>query len=137
MRQLTATAVLLIVATATIRWPVITHGREYTGEIIAAQPAREGMEQPDITWSPSIGLSGMAFYTGDRFPQWKGDLFLGGLSGQYLQRVGLNERGIAGREPIIPDMRLRIRDVRQGPDGFLYLAIDAPKSGILRLEPAS
>lgn len=118
-------------------WPVITHGREYTGQIIAAQPARDGMEQPVITWSPSIGLSGMAFYTGDRFPQWKGDVFLGGLSGQYLQRVGLNERGIAGREPIIPDMRLRIRDVRQGPDGLLYLAIDAPKSGILRLEPAS
>jgi glucose/arabinose dehydrogenase len=117
-------------------WPVITYGREYTGEVIAAQPAREGMEQPVIFWAPSIGLSGMAFYTGDRLPGWKGNLFLGGLSGQYLQRVVFNDRGVHGREPVIPDLRLRIRDVRQGPDGFLYLAVDAPQGGILRIEPA-
>lgn len=117
-------------------WPVITLGREYTGEIIAAQPAREGMEQPVIFWAPSIGLSGMAFYTGDRLPGWKGNLFLGGLSGMYLQRVVFNERGVHGREPIIPDLRQRIRDVRQGPDGLLYLAVDAEQSGILRIEPA-
>jgi aldose sugar dehydrogenase len=117
-------------------WPVITFGREYTGEVIAAQPAREGMEQPVIFWAPSIGLSGMAFYTGDRLPGWKGNLFLGGLSGQYLQRVVFNDRGVHGREPIIPDLRLRIRDVRQGPDGFLYLAVDATQGGILRIEPA-
>src|SRR5688572_4386039 len=117
-------------------WPVITFGREYSGEIIAPQPAREGMEQPVIFWAPSIGLSGMAFYTGDRLPGWKGNLFLGGLSGMYLQRVVLNDRGVHGREPIIPDLRLRIRDVRQGPDGLLYLAIDDAKGGILRIEPA-
>ena len=117
-------------------WPVITFGREYTGEVIAAQPAREGMEQPVIFWAPSIGLSGMAFYTGDRLPGWKGNLFLGGLSGMYLQRVVFNDRGVHGREPIIPDLRLRIRDVRQGPDGLLYLAIDAAQGGILRIEPA-
>jgi aldose sugar dehydrogenase len=117
-------------------WPVITFGREYTGEVIAAQPSRDGMEQPVIFWAPSIGLSGMAFYTGDRLPGWKGNLFLGGLSGQYLQRVVFNERGVHGREPIIPDLRLRIRDVRQGPDGLLYLAIDAQQGGILRIEPA-
>ena len=116
-------------------WPVITFGREYSGEIIAAQPAREGMEQPISFWSPSIGLSGMAFYTGDRLPGWKGNLFLGGLSGMYLQRVVFNDRGLHGREPIIPDLRLRIRDVRQGPDGFLYLAVDATQGGILRIEP--
>ena len=62
-------------------WPVITLGREYSGEVIAAQPAREGMEQPVIFWAPSIGLSGMAFYTGDKLPGWKGSVFLGGLSG--------------------------------------------------------
>ena len=118
-------------------WPVVTLGREYSGEVIAAQPAREGIEQPVIFWAPSIGLSGMAFYTGDKLPGWKGNLFLGGLSGQYLQRVVLNDRGIAGREPIIPDMRLRIRDVRQGPDGLLYLAIDGQQGGILRIEPAA
>jgi glucose/arabinose dehydrogenase len=64
-------------------------------------------------------------------------LFLGGLSGLYLQRVVFNDRGVNGREPIIPDLRLRIRDVRQGPDGFLYLAIDGNNSGILRIEPAN
>jgi glucose/arabinose dehydrogenase len=78
----------------------------------------------------------MAFYTGDKLPGWKGNLFLGGLSGMYLQRVVLNERGVWGREPIIPDLRLRIRDVRQGPDGLLYLAVDATQGGILRIEPA-
>lgn len=118
-------------------WPVITLGREYAGEVIAAQPAREGMEQPVIFWAPSIGLSGMAFYTGDRLAGWKGNLFVGGLSGLYLQRVVLTSSGgIAGRESIIPSLRLRIRDVRQGPDGFLYLAIDAPQGGILRIEQA-
>ena len=79
----------------------------------------------------------MAFYTGDSLPGWKGSLFLGGLSGMYLQRVVLNERGLWGREPIIADLRLRIRDVRQGPDGFLYLAVDAQQGGILRIEPAN
>lgn len=117
-------------------WPVITHGREYSGQVISPQPAREGMEQPEITWSPSIGVSGMAFYTGNALPNWKGSVFVGGLSGQYLQRVVLNDRGIAGREPIIPELRQRIREVRQGPDGFLYLAVDSPQGGILRIEPA-
>ena len=118
-------------------WPIITLGREYSGEVIAAQPAREGLEQPVIFWAPSIGLSGMAFYTGDKLPGWKGSVFLGGLSGLYLQRVALTPAGgIAGREPIIPSLRLRIRDVRQGPDGLLYLAIDAAQGGILRIEPA-
>jgi glucose/arabinose dehydrogenase len=118
-------------------WPVVTLGREYSGEVIAQQPARDGIEQPFLFWAPSIGLSGMVFYTGDKLPGWKGNLFLGGLSGLYLQRVVMNERGLAGREPVIADMRLRIRDVRQGPDGLLYLAIDAPQSGILRIEPAT
>ena len=125
----------LIQAGKNYGWPVITLGREYTGEVISPQPAREGMEQPVTFWSPSIGLSGMLFYTGDRFPAWKGNLFLGGLAGMYVQRVVFNERGVWGREPIIPDLRQRIRDVRQGPDGLLYLAVDAQQGGILRIEP--
>jgi glucose/arabinose dehydrogenase len=125
----------LIQAGRNYGWPVITLGREYTGEVISPQPAREGMEQPVNHWSPSIGLSGMLFYTGDRLPAWKGNLFLGGLAGMYLQRVVFNERGVWGREPIIPDLRQRIRDVRQGPDGLIYLAVDAQQGGILRIEP--
>jgi glucose/arabinose dehydrogenase len=118
-------------------WPLVTMGREYTGEVIAAQPAREGMEQPFLYWVPSIGVSGMTIYTGDAFPQWKGSIFVGGLAGMELHRVAINERGLAGRESLLRELRLRVRDVRQGPDGNLYLAIDDAKSGILLIEPAS
>lgn len=117
-------------------WPIVTFGREYSGEVISRQPWREGMEQPEIFWAPSIGLSGMAFYTGDRFPAWKGNLFAGGLSGLQLQRVVFTERGPIGRETLLGALRLRIRDVRQGPDGLLYLAVDANPGAILRVEPA-
>jgi aldose sugar dehydrogenase len=118
-------------------WPVITYGREYSGEIISAQPAKEGMEQPLVFWSPSPALSGMAFYTGDKFPAWKGQLFLGALAGQGVHRVGINERGLMGREVMLTTLRQRIRDVRQGPDGLLYLVVDANPGGILRVEPAT
>ena len=117
-------------------WPVITYGREYSGELISPQPVREGMEQPFTFWSPSPGLSGMVFYTGDKFP-WKGQLILGALAGTGLYRVGMNEKGLLGREAMLTTLRQRIRDVRQGPDGFLYLVVDANPGGILRLEPAA
>ena len=127
----------LIEAGKNYGWPVITYGREYSGEIISAQPAKEGLEQPFAFWSPSPGLSGMAFYTGDKFPGWKGQLFLGALAGVGLHRVGFNERGLAGREAMLTTLRQRIRDVRQGPDGFLYLAVDANPGGVFRVEPAT
>jgi glucose/arabinose dehydrogenase len=125
----------LIEAGKNYGWPVITFGREYSGETISTQPAREGMEQPFTFWSPSPGLSGMAFYTGDKFP-WKGQVFLGALAGLGVYRVGMNEKGLAGRELMLNNLRQRIRDVRQGPDGFLYLVVDANPGGILRVEPA-
>jgi aldose sugar dehydrogenase len=127
----------LIEAGKNYGWPVITHGREYSGDIISAQPAREGMEQPFAYWSPSPGLSGMAFYSGDKFPRWKDQWFLGALAGQGVYRVGINERGLMGRELLFSSLRQRIRDVRQGPDGFLYLVIDANPGGILRIEPST
>jgi aldose sugar dehydrogenase len=117
-------------------WPVVTFGREYTGEVITNQPWREGMEQPVMIWVPSIGISGMAFYTGERFPAWKGNVFVGGLAGQVLQRVAFTPRGPVGRESLLADLRQRIRDVRQGPDGLLYVATDANPGAILRIEPA-
>jgi glucose/arabinose dehydrogenase len=117
-------------------WPVITHGREYSGEIISAQPAREGMEQPFTFWSPSPGLSGMIFYTGDKFP-WKGQVILGALAGTGIFRVGMNEKGLLGRESMLTTLRQRIRDVRQGPDGLIYLVVDANPGGILRVEPSA
>jgi glucose/arabinose dehydrogenase len=117
-------------------WPVITYGREYSGELITDNPFREGMEQPLTVWVPSIGISGLTFYTGDAFPQWKGQMFMGGLSGLSLQRVGLNARGLGGREMMLYELRQRIRDVREGPDGFLYVVTDNAKGGILRIEPS-
>jgi aldose sugar dehydrogenase len=125
-----------IVAGKNYGWPISTFGREYSGEFISP-PWKEGVEQPVIFWAPSIGLSGMAFYTGDRFPAWKGNVFLGALSGQQIQRVVFTEKGPIGREALLGTLRLRIRDVRQGPDGFLYAAVDANPGGILRIEPAS
>lgn len=116
-------------------WPIATYGREYTGEFIS-QPSREGIESPVNFWAPSIGLSGMAFYTGTRFPEWKGNVFLGALSGLNVTRVVFTAQGPVGREALLGPLKLRIRDVREGPDGLLYLAIDANPGGILRVEPA-
>jgi aldose sugar dehydrogenase len=117
-------------------WPIVTFGREYTGEVITNQPWREGMEQPVTIWVPSIGLSGMAFYTGERFPAWKGNIFVGGLAGQVVQRLAFTPRGPIGRESLLAELKQRIRDVRQGPDGLLYVATDANPGAILRIEPA-
>ncbi len=125
-----------IVAGKNYGWPIATYGREYSGEFINP-PYREGIEMPVIFYSPSLGLSGMAFYSGDRFPAWKGNVFLGALSGQQIQRVVFTEKGPVGREALLGTLKLRIRDVRQGPDGFLYAAVDENLGGILRIEPAA
>jgi len=127
----------LIEAGKNYGWPIVTLGREYSGEIISAQPAKEGIEQPFVFWSPSPGLSGMVIYSGDKFAGWKNQYFLGALAGLGVWRVGLNEKGLAGRELMLNSLRQRIRDVRQGPDGFLYLVVDANPGGILRVEPAA
>ena len=98
---------------------------------------REGMEQPAQVWVPSIGISGVMFYTGDKIPQWKGNAFVGGMAGQRLDRLTLQGQNVTGRETLVPGMG-RIRDVRQGPDGFIYLVIDdrdGKPTPIYRLEP--
>jgi aldose sugar dehydrogenase len=125
-----------IVAGKNYGWPIATFGREYSGEYINP-PSREGVEPPVIFYAPSLGLSGLTFYSGDRFPAWKGNAFLGALSGQQIQRVVFTEKGPIGREVLLGTLRLRIRDVRQGPDGFLYAAVDENPGGILRIEPAT
>ncbi|MBI3049536.1 MAG: PQQ-dependent sugar dehydrogenase [Acidobacteria bacterium] len=117
-------------------WPVVTFGREYSGDLITNETYRAGLEPPVTVWVPSIALSGMVFYTGDRLPGWKGDLLLGGLAGTQLHRVVFAPGGPRGRESLLTELRLRIRDVRQGPDGFIYFATDAsPDGAILRIEP--
>lgn len=120
-------------------WPVIGYGVNYTtGAIIHQSTMREGMEQPAHIWVPSIGISGMMIYTGDRFPQWKGNLFVGGMAGEQLARLTLDGQRVVNEETLAQRMG-RIRDVRQGPDGLIYLAIDNRQgrtSPILRIEPA-
>jgi glucose/arabinose dehydrogenase len=122
-------------------WPIIGYGANYTtGTEIHQSRAREGMEQPKAYWVPSIGISGLLFYTGDRFPNWKGNAFIGGMAGNYRQivRVALNGETVANREPLLFG-QYRARDVRQGPDGFIYIAVDnqfpGQPSNIIRLEP--
>jgi glucose/arabinose dehydrogenase len=122
-------------------WPVIGYGANYViGTEIHSDRYREGMEQPKAFWVPSIGISGLAFYQGDAFPNWQGNAFVGGMSGNFQQlvRVSLDSQVVIGREPLLVG-EYRIRDVREGPDGFLYLAIDnifGQPSPIVRLEPA-
>jgi glucose/arabinose dehydrogenase len=119
-------------------WPVIGYGVNYTtGLAIHKGTHRDGMEQPVKIWVPSIGISGMLFYTGDKFPQWKGNLFIGGMNGQQLSRLTMNGRRVTNEELLVQQMG-RIRDIRQGPDGFIYLVTDnrdGNPTPIYRLEP--
>lgn len=119
-------------------WPVITYGRNYgSGTPIGEGTRKAGMVQPLLQWTPSIAPSGMAFYTGDKFPAWRGDLFVGALRGQMLVRLELDGERIVREERLLENKIGRIRDVRNGPDGFLYLLIDDPRGRIVRLEPGS
>ncbi len=119
-------------------WPVITYGREYvTGRPIGEGTHKPGMEQPIYYWVPSIAPSGMAFYTGDRFPAWRGDLFIGSLKFRLLVRVRLDGDKVLHEERMLADALGRIRDVRQGPDGLLYLLTDADNGRLVRLRPAN
>jgi aldose sugar dehydrogenase len=123
-------------------WPVVSYGRDYGGARISVHPFRKGMEDPTVVWLPSIGLTGMTFYTAERFPHWKRNLFVGGLreggipgTGQ-IQRVVFNDRWEElRREPILMELKQRIRDVRQGPDGFLYVLTAEENGALLRIEP--
>jgi aldose sugar dehydrogenase len=115
-------------------WPVITHGADYSGAVIAEDTARAGMEQPLLHWTPSIAPSGMIFYTGDRFPNWRGNTFHGALAGQHLRRVVFEGERAVHQESLLQG-RARIRTVAQGPDGFIYLLTDESNGALLRLEP--
>ncbi len=118
-------------------WPVITYGRDYTGLRIGEGTAKEGMEQPFHYWDPSIAPSGATFYTADKFPGWKDDLFVGSLKFECLVRLEVDGTRVTHEERLLQKLDERIRDVRQGPDGYLYLLTDSPEGRILRLEPAT
>ena len=118
-------------------WPVITYGVNYgIGTKIGEGTRKAGMEQPIYYWVPSIAPSGMAFYTGDAFPRWKGHLFVGALRDQMLVRLALDGEKIVKEERMLKGALGRIRDVRAGPDGYLYLLTDEPNGALVRLEPA-
>ena len=124
-------------------WPLVTFGTWYDGEKVSDATARADLEPPFVYWVPSIAISGLAFYTGDRFPAWKGNVFVGAMfEGRtrgtgHLQRITINEKGRPiQREPILTELRQRIRDVRQGPDGLLYVLTDEDNGALLRIEPA-
>ena len=118
-------------------WPVIGYGIDYSGAKIHEATSKDGMEQPLKYWVPSIAPSGMAFYTGDQFPMWKGSLFTGALAGQMLVRLTLKGNAVTSEERLLPNLNERIRDVRQGPDGALYLVTDNSAGRILRVTLAA
>jgi glucose/arabinose dehydrogenase len=116
-------------------WPVIGYGRHYSGAKIGVGTAKEGLEQPIYFWDPSIAVSGLAFYTADLFPEWKGNLFTGALAGEHLERLVLEGEKVVAHEKLLSDLGERIRDVRQGPDGALWLLTDSPDGRIIRVTP--
>jgi len=116
-------------------WPVITYGVNYgLGTKIGVGQAKVGMEQPLHAWVPSIAPSGMAFVSGSHFPQWQGNLLVVALRGQMLVRLTLDGEKVLGEERLLQG-RSRLRDVRMGPDGFVYLLSDEAQGALLRLEP--
>ena len=117
-------------------WPVTTHGREYHGPRIGPAPPQPGFAAPIHHWTPSIAPSGMAFYQGEAFPGWTGDLFVGALAHRHLQRLRFEGGELVQQERLLEAQGLRIRDVRSGPDGYLYLLPDEDPASLLRLVPA-
>ncbi|WLD57139.1 PQQ-dependent sugar dehydrogenase [Salinispirillum sp. LH 10-3-1] len=117
-------------------WPEVTHGINYNGSPITDLTEKAGMESPLLHWTPSIAPSGMAFYTGDVFPQWEGDLFVGALAGQKIQRVRFNGTDLISQEDMLTGFNTRIRDIRNGPDGTLWLLTDEGNGRLLRMVPA-
>ena len=117
-------------------WPVIGYGIDYNGTKIHESTSKDGMEQPIKYWVPSIAPSGMAFYNGALFPAWKGSLFTGALAGRMLVRLSLDGDKVTGEERLLQNLNERIRDVRQGPDGAIWLLTDNSAGRILRVSPA-
>jgi glucose/arabinose dehydrogenase len=122
----------IIKKAANYGWPVITYGIDYNGSIISNLTEKEGMEQPLYYWVPSIAPSGMTFVTGDIYPNWKGHLLVGSLVFQYLELVKLDGEKVIGRQKIGTDIG-RLRDVKQGPDGYIYMAVEG--KGIIKIVP--
>jgi aldose sugar dehydrogenase len=123
-------------------WPLVSFGRDYWGPRISQRPSRQGMEDPAVVWLPSIGVTAMTFYSGDRFPHWRRNVFVGGLREGGVPRTGQIQRIVFNdnweelrREPMLRELGQRIRDVREGPDGLLYVLTAEDDGALLRIEP--
>lgn len=115
-------------------WPLATHSREYSGGLISPEESLPGMVDPEVIWTPSIAPSGLAVYSGEQFPEWQGDLFAGGLVSRDIRHIELDAAGDVINESII-EIGQRVRDVRQGPDGLLYVLTDESNGQLIRLQP--
>ena len=134
----------IVKAGANYGWPMVSYGRQYTGPWQSDRAGHAGFEPPLVIWVPSIATSGLTFYTGDKLAKWKGDVFVGALrTGEipgtgHIERILFNEKmEELRRESLLGDLRQRIRDIRQGPDGLLYILTDEKDGALLRIEPAS
>jgi glucose/arabinose dehydrogenase len=133
----------IILAGRNYGWPLVSFGRDYPGPRISEHPTRDGLESPLVVWLPAIAVAGMAVYTGDRFPAWKGNVFVGSLRTGGIPGTGHLERIVFNakteeirRESMLWELKQRIREVRQGADGLLYLLTDEDDGALLRIEPA-
>jgi len=135
----------ILIAGHNYGWPVVSTGRNYTGSLVSDQPwAQPGMDNPRFHWVPSISPSSILFYTGDKFPQWQNNLFVGGLSNRQLQRIAFGQPSQAEpRRGLLTELNIRVRDVAQSPDGYIYVSTEQSSGGpnadglVLRLEPTA
>ena len=118
-------------------WPAITYGMDYSGSYISPYTEHPGMEQPVVYWTPSIAPAGLAYYDSKAFPEWQGDLFVAALVEQSVRRVDLENGEAVGEEILFAELGVRLRDVRAGPEGYLYLLTDSADGKILRVRPAA
>ena len=131
----------IIVPAGNYGWPVVSYGRDYDGTRVSQVPWREDMQQPELFWVPSIATSGMMFYTGDKFPQWRDNLFVGSMMTArvpgtgHVERIAFNANGEQRREWLLADLKQRVRDVQQGPDGLIYVLTEESDGALLVIEP--
>ncbi|MBA4141302.1 MAG: PQQ-dependent sugar dehydrogenase, partial [Segetibacter sp.] len=117
-------------------WPMIAYGTEYSGNLInGGKSAQDGMEQPIYYWNPAIAPSGATFYTGSLIPEWKGNLFAAALAGQHISRLIIKNNKVVGEERLLLDQHQRMRDVKQAPDGALWVITDADNGRLIRITP--
>lgn len=124
-------------AGANYGWPAITYGMDYNGAYVSPFTEYEGMEQPDHVWTPSIAPSGLMVYEGGLFPQWQGDLFVGALVDAEIRRLDLDQGKVVAEEPLFAELNARIRDVREAPDGSIYIITDGPEGAVVQVTPKS